>query len=52
MASLFKAEEDACYIFCALYMHVSNIFSHCIVHIVKEHNLNRKVKLIKLSLIK
>ena len=29
-------------IFLCMYMHVSNIFIHCVVHIVKERNLNRK----------
>ena len=43
MASVFKAEEDGCYIFLCMYMHVSNIFIHCVVHFVKEHNSNRKV---------
>ena len=42
VASVFKAEEDGCYFLC-MYMHVSNIFIHCVVHFVKEHNSNRKV---------
>ena len=43
VASVFKAEEDGCYIFCACTCMCSNIFIHCVVHFVKEHNSNRKV---------
>ena len=46
MTSVFKAvfKEDVrlLYVLC-MYMHVSSIFIHCVVHFVKEHNLNRKV---------
>ena len=44
VASVFKAEEDGCYIFVHVHACVySNIFIHCVVHFVKEHNSNRKV---------
>ena len=48
MASVFKAEEDGCYFFFfffffSMFLHVSNIFIHCVVHFVKEHNSNGKV---------
>ena len=42
VASVFKAEEDGCYFLC-MYIHVSNIYIHRVVHFVKEHNSNRNV---------